>query len=103
MAVTRNLPLGTVGLTQAGIATLAVGSLLFAPPARGEIALYPLTDASREALPRMMTQEGRKIVSTARFGGGVVVYGERPDFANALLEHGILVLGVPDRGCIGTA
>lgn len=103
MALTQILPRHALGLAQAGVATLAVGSLLFAPPAQGEIALYPLTAASREALPRMMTENGRRIVSAARFGGGVVVYGQRPDFANALLEHGILVLGVPDRGCIGTA
>lgn len=88
-------------ICQLAIAFAAVGGLLLAPPANGQIALYPLTDGARSALPRLATTADRRLVARTGVGGGFVIRGERPAFGELLFDHGILALAVPKSGCVG--
>lgn len=79
----------------------AVGALLLAPPANGQIALYPITSAGHTELTKIATNGGRKLLARTRVGDGFVIQGSRPSFGDLLLNHGILALAVPDSGCSG--
>ena len=91
-----------LGLGQLAVCSIAIGSLLMAPPAKGQMALYPVTAAGQHELSRIATSDGRAIISMAPISGGLVVDGQRPDWLTLLLDHGILALAVQDSGCIGT-
>ena len=79
----------------------AVGGLLLAPPAFGQLAFYPITSAADRALPGIVYQDGRRAVARTALGGGYVMQGTRPPLFELLFEHGILVLAVPQGGCTG--
>ena len=94
-------PRRLLGLSQAVIAIGAVGGLLLAPPAFGQLAFYPISPAADRALPGIVFQDGRRAVARTALGGGYVMQGARPPLSELLFEHGILVLAVPQGGCTG--
>ncbi|WP_284125739.1 hypothetical protein [Parerythrobacter aestuarii] len=97
----RPWPVRLFGLGQLALCTAAIGSLLLTPPAQGQMALYPVTEAGKHELARIATSDGRSIISMAPISGGLVIQGQRPDWIPLLLDHGILALAVQDSGCIG--
>lgn len=90
-----------LAVCQVVIVLTAVGALLLAPPANGQIALYPLTSAARSELPKIATDADRRLLARTRVGDGLVIKGSRPSFGELLLNHGILALAVPDSACTG--
>lgn len=91
----------SLGLAQALLAVGAVGSLLLAPPAYGQLAFYPITRSADAALTTVMLQDGRRIVARTAVIDGYVLEGRRPPLMELLFERGILVLAVPESGCSG--
>lgn len=98
----RRKPLRLLGICQLALCIIAIGSLLLAPPANGQMALYPVTSDGKHELARIATSDGRSIISMAPISGGLVIEGHRPDWLSLLFDHGILALAVEDSGCIGT-
>ncbi|MDG5747350.1 hypothetical protein P8Q88_04085 [Qipengyuania sp. XHP0207] len=89
------------GFAQVAIAVGAVGGLLLAPPAYGQLAFYPISSSADRELPRVIFQDDRRLVARTYFADGYVMQGARPPLFELLFEHGILVLAVPESGCTG--
>lgn len=90
-----------LGLAQAAIAIGAVGGLLLAPPAYGQLAFYPISSSADRELPKVIFQDDRRLVARTSLADGYVMQGARPPLFELLFEHGILVLAVPESGCTG--
>ena len=90
-----------LGLAQAAIAISAVGGLLLAPPAYGQLAFYPISSSADRELPRVIFKDDRRLVARTYLADGYVMQGTRPPLFELLFEHGILVLAVPESGCTG--
>lgn len=88
-------------IAQASIAVGALGTLLLSPPHEGQMTLLPLTDEAARALPGLALGDTGRLVARGPYEGALVVSGRRPDLASYLFEHSILVIGVPDAGCLG--
>ncbi|WP_435201307.1 hypothetical protein [Qipengyuania sp. 902] len=90
-----------LGLAQAAIGIGAVGGLLLAPPAYGQMAFYPISSSADRELPEVIFQDDRRLVARTYLADGYVMQGARPQMFELLFEHGILVLAVPESGCTG--
>ena len=90
-----------LGLAQAAIAIGAVGGLLLAPPAYGQLAFYPISSSADRELPKVIFQDDRRLVARTYLADGYVMQGARPPLFELLFDHGILVLAVPESGCTG--
>jgi hypothetical protein len=88
---------GLIGL-QIAIAAIALGWLLLAPPARGQMLLVPLTRAASERLPGLAIHGDTRLIAAGPLPGSMVVEGRRADLAS-LLRHATLVLAAPPGGC----
>ncbi|PXA82778.1 hypothetical protein DMC47_45300 [Nostoc sp. 3335mG] len=83
---------------QIATAAAALGWLLLAPPAQGQMLLVPLTHAAGAHLPGLAIQGNTRLIAAGPLPGSLVVEGRRADLA-PLLRHSTLVLGVPLGGC----
>ena len=83
---------------QIAIAAVALGWLLLAPPARGQMLLVPLTRVASERLPALAIRGDTRLIATGPLPGSIVVEGHRADLS-ALLRHATLVLAAPPGGC----
>lgn len=90
-------PIGLIGL-QIAIAAIALGWLLLAPPARGQMLLVPLTHAAGERLPGLAIRGDTRLIAAGPLPGSLVVEGRRADLS-PLLRHATLVLAAPPGGC----
>ncbi|WP_454884826.1 hypothetical protein [Sphingomonas oryzagri] len=88
---------GLIGL-QVAIATVALGWLLLAPPARGQMLLVPLTGSASQSLPARALHGETRLIGAGPTPGSLVVEGRRDDLT-ALYRHATLVLAVPPGGC----
>ena len=77
--------------------TLAV--LVFAPPAKGQMMLVPLTGAAARNVTDIALQNTNRLVSTGTIDGSLIILGHRPAILHSLLDRGVLVLAVPNSGC----
>jgi len=86
-----------IGL-QVAIAAIALGWLLLAPPAHGQMLLVPLTHAASQSLPGLAIRGDTRLIATGPLPGSLVVEGRRADLSS-LLRHATLVLAAPTGGC----
>lgn len=71
--------------------------LVLAPPVQGRMLLVPLFgQASASAVA---VDAGARLVARGRFGGSLVVMGERGRLGPAALLQGVLVLSAPALLC----
>ncbi|WBO23417.1 hypothetical protein [Sphingomonas abietis] len=87
-----------IGL-QAVIACTAMGWLLLAPPAQGQMTLVPLTASAALTLPATVLHGDIRLIGTGPLPGSLLVEGRRADFSGYLLHHATLVLATPPGGC----
>jgi hypothetical protein len=80
------------------IAAIALGWLLLAPPARGQILLVPLTHVAATHLPALALRGDTRLIAAGPFPGSLVVEGRRADLTR-LFRDSTLVLAVPPGGC----
>ena len=90
-------------LLQGVVAVAALGILLLAPPRDGQMTLLPLNPAAAHELPTLALSADTRLIGRGPYDGALVVTGHRPDFLSYLFDHSVLVLGVPDAGCLGGA
>lgn len=83
---------------QIAVAGMALGALLLAPPAQGQMLLVPLTQAASERLPGLAIRSDTRLIAAGRLSGSLVVEGRRADLAS-LFRQGTLVLAAPPGGC----
>ncbi|WHO40694.1 hypothetical protein PMI04_008940 [Sphingobium sp. AP49] len=90
-----------------GLATVQMavvsGLMLFAvlgPPARGDMLAIPLTPTGASGLAAQVVAAGAVPMGKARFGGGLVVRGDRNRLAWPLMARGVLLLAAPNLLCL---
>jgi hypothetical protein len=83
---------------QLAVAIMALGWLLLAPPASGQMLLVPLTEAARLHLAARAIQGETRLVGSGPLRGSLVVEGRRAEMTH-LLTGATLVLAVPPGGC----
>ena len=77
----------------------SVGILLFAPPAAGQMAFYPLTKFGTQSVAEVMLEQDRRLIGRTTIANGYVLQGVRPPFFKLFLERGILVVAVTEESC----
>jgi hypothetical protein len=80
------------------IGAVALGWLLLAPPARGQMLLVPLTHTASEHLPSLALRGKTRLIAAGPLPGSLVVEGRRIDLVS-LWRHSTLVFAVPPGGC----
>jgi hypothetical protein len=83
---------------QVAVAAIALGWLLLAPPAQGQMLLVPLTHAASERLPSLAIQGNTRLIATGPLPGSLVVEGRRSELTR-LFRYSTLVVAVPPGGC----
>jgi hypothetical protein len=84
---------------QMALAGSAMGWLLLAPPAQGQIILVPLTPGAASALPATALHGDIRLIGAGPLPGSLLVEGRRADFTGYLLHHATLALATPPGGC----
>jgi hypothetical protein len=84
---------------QVAIAATALGWLLLAPPAQGQIILVPLTTDAARALPAVAIHGDIRLIGSGPIPGSLLVEGRSADFSGFLIHHATLALATPFGGC----
>lgn len=84
---------------QIPIAVAALGWLLLAPPASGQIMLLPLTPHAVQLLPAAVLHGETRLIGPGPLPGSLLVEARRADLAGLLLDHATLALASPEGGC----
>lgn len=84
---------------QAGCIILALLTLAFYPPAKGNMLIVPVTESGKRDMFRIATHNGAFLMGRGPFDNSYVINGSRAELAPALLKNGILVMSATPAGC----
>ncbi|WP_375290757.1 hypothetical protein [Qipengyuania sp.] len=84
-------------------APAVLAALLLTPPAAGEMLAVPLSGEARTALPALLSRPSIRLLAKGPLEGSFVIHANRSTAREAVAGGDVLLLAVPDAGCIGAA
>lgn len=86
-------------LAQLGLVVVTLGIVSVAPPARGAFLLVPLTETAARDVARLAIERDARLIGPGRFGGSLVVQGERGHLLAPMLRRGVMTVAAASFLC----
>ncbi|RYG22688.1 MAG: hypothetical protein EON93_24865 [Burkholderiales bacterium] len=81
------------------LVVIVLGMVGLYPPAQGKMLLVPIWPGAAQGMLARATQQGALLIGSGPLPNSFVVSGSRAAIAEAMLDHGVLLLAAPPTGC----